>query len=600
MRIASDEDRLPSGRGRARHRVACPTNHKPHLFQIPAPARALAADHPDPTPVPEFTRSDALDLNEKYCVRLLVRAVRGGARPDDCARSAAGIHLRDRTCRAEALLRILRQRSSPEAFAVDDEGNVAGHPALAQEIDEYARDLLAGESASGGATLVGSLVDILRKPAPGSYPTPGASPPASARNPNPAVPGSIPPGAGTAPSFIQTPGGTATTPGGGAFAGFGASSQPGLFGATAAAQPGSQPANPLSLAPTQQQPFGAPGIFGAQPTSQPGGGVVQAQQPGQPGGAVVAHTAVNNDPFAATARLELVEDERGRLCRRAEWLSNERRVVAECLYHAIVATGVRSGDVNQTDTPGGALSATDAKAVMELFAEVATPTVARACADARARSLDAGRAQAAAAQVAAVGALDEYSGVPGSSPAPIGDLPQSVQEDLPAAIVVALAAVAAVTPNGGSNGGSTNGNGAKSYAQVVEAASAALQKAVDDANERAGVAAPVKIDPLRALGDYPFLNARANGTNAASGSTGSSLGLAAAAAGGAARLRSRRGVRVRISVRDKPGPGGTTGPGNDGKTTPIFRRGTDKIGRGRPAAGRTSPRMRKRRSAWRR
>ena len=94
--------------------------------------------------------SDALDLNEKYCVELLVRAVQRGALPDDCARAAAGIHLRDRTSRAEALLRVLRQRSSPSAFAVDDEGNVAGHPALAREMDEYARDLLAGASASGG------------------------------------------------------------------------------------------------------------------------------------------------------------------------------------------------------------------------------------------------------------------------------------------------------------------------------------------------------------------------------------------------------------------------------------------------------------------
>ena len=135
---------------------------------------------------------------------------------------------------------------------------------------------------------------------------------------------------------------------------------------------------------------------------------------------------------------------------------------------------------------------------------------ARACADARARSLDAGRAQAAAAQelFAVGGVFDEYSGVPGgASPPTIADLPASFQEDLPAALVIALAAVAAVTPNGGSNGGSTT-NGAKSYAQVVEAASVALQKAVDDANERAGGSAPVKIDPLRALGDYPFLNAQ--------------------------------------------------------------------------------------------
>ena len=132
--------------------------------------------------------SDALDLNEKYCVELLVRAVQRGALPDDCARAAAGIHLRDRTSRAEALLRVLRQRSSPSAFAVDDEGNVAGHPALAREMDEYARDLLAGASASGGATLVGTLVEILRKPAPGSYPVPGVNPLSG----NPAVPGSIP------------------------------------------------------------------------------------------------------------------------------------------------------------------------------------------------------------------------------------------------------------------------------------------------------------------------------------------------------------------------------------------------------------------------
>ena len=288
--------------------------------------------------------------------------------------------------------------------------------------------------------------------------------------------------------------------------------------------------------------------------------------------------------------MELVEDERGRLCRRAEWLSNERRVVAECLYHAIVATGVRSGDVNQTDTPGGALSATDAKAVMELFAEVATPTVARACADAHARSLDAGRAQAAAAQVAAVGALDEYSGVPGSSPAPIGDLPQSVQEDLPAAIVVALAAVAAVVPYGGNGRIGTGSDGAKSHAQVVETASAALQKAVDDANERAGVAAPVKIDPLRALGDYPFLNASERGPtgpHAVRVRRAARLGFSAAAAayaGAAYGYGSPFATNPGQAVQPAPG---MMGPG--------FR-GADKSGKRR----RTSPRMRKRRSAWRR
>ena len=61
--------------------------------------------------------SDALDLNEKYCVELLVRAVQRGALPDDCARAAAGIHLRDRTSRAEALLRVLRRLSTMYARA---------------------------------------------------------------------------------------------------------------------------------------------------------------------------------------------------------------------------------------------------------------------------------------------------------------------------------------------------------------------------------------------------------------------------------------------------------------------------------------------------
>ena len=264
------------------------------------------------------------------------------------------------------------------------------------------------------------------------------------------------------------------------------------------------------------------------------------------------NNAAVNDPFAASARLELVEVERGRLCRRAEWLANERRVVAECLYHAIVATGVRSGD--RPDTPGGALSATDAKAVMELFAEVATPTVARACADARARSLDAGRAQGAAAQVAAVGALDEYAGVPGSSPPTIGDLPQSVQEDLPAALVIALAAVAAVTPSG-SVGGS---NGAKSHAQVVDTAFASLQKAVDDANERAGGSAPVKIDPLERWETTRFQRAAepTGPTRVRVRRAAATLAAATLAAAAAAAAAGGRGVRVSFRGPGRAGGGG--------------------------------------------
>ena len=358
--------------------------------------------------------SDALDLNEKYCVELLVRAVQRGALPDDCARAAAGIHLRDRTSRAEALLRVLRQRSSPSAFAVDDEGNVAGHPALAREMDEYARDLLAGASASGGATLVGNLVEILRKPAPGSYPVPGVNPLSG----NTAVPGSIPGAAGTtggtAPSFIQTPGGGVTTPGGGAFTGFGAS------------QPAANPLNPsMGAGLFGGVPSAAPGgIFGAQqqqqgmqPGQTPALGLVPTTQPGQLGQPLTNNVNRQRDPFHSLQKLEFVEDDRGRLVRRAKTEAD-----------------------GAGDTPGGALTAADAKNIIEIFAEVAAPTVARACADARARALDATRAQAAAAAIASIGGLDEYSGnIPGSTPPPVRDLPRDVCEDLPAASAMAFA-----------------------------------------------------------------------------------------------------------------------------------------------------------------
>ena len=446
-----------------------------------------------------------MDLNEKYCIELLVRAVQRGALPDDCARAAAGIHLRDRTSRAEALLRVLRQRSSPEAFAVDDKGNVAGHPALAREMDEYARDLLAGASASGGATLVGNLVEILRRPAPGSYPVPGVNPLSG----NPAVPGSIPGAAGTtggtAPSFIQTPGGGVTTPGGGAFTGFGAT------------QPAANPLNPsMGAGLFGGVPSAAPGgIFGAQqqqgmqqgmqPGQTPALGLVPTTQPGQLG-ALTNNVNHQRDPFHSLQKLEFVEDDRGRLVRRAEWLTNERRVVAECLYHAVVATGTKTEADGAGDTPGGALTAADATAVIEVFAEVAAPTVARACADARARTLDATRAQAATAALASIGGLDEYSGnIPGSTPPPVRDLPRNVLEDLPAASAITFAAVAAVTPT------TPGAEGAKAHARVIEAATAALQKAVDDANERAGGVAPVEIDPLRAFGDHPFAQSQGQG-----------------------------------------------------------------------------------------
>ena len=108
------------------------------------------------------------------------------------------------------------------------------------------------------------------------------------------------------------------------------------------------------------------------------------------------------------------------------------------------------------------------------------------------------------------------------------------------------AAVAAVTPNGGSNGGSTT-----ERRQIVRAGRRgcvrALQKAVDDANERGAGPRP-SIDPrVRRLP----VSQPANGTNGtASGSTGSSnLGSSSSSSRRARRTDLRRWSARRFTGR---------------------------------------------------
>ena len=429
---------------------------------------------------------------------------------------------------------------------------------------------------------MGALVEILRKPAPGSYPTP-----ASAHNPNPAVPGSIPPGGRDRAELHTNPGRDRHDARGrslcrlwrvlaggfvwrdrGCAAGFPAG-EPALAGAHAAAT--------VRRARHLRRPADVAGTRGRSGAATRRGG-----------GGRRTHSCAVNDPFAATARLELVEDERGRLCRRAEWLANERRVVAECLYHAIVATGVRSGD-GPDGTPragGAALSATDAKAVMELFAEVATPTVARACADARARSLDAGRAQAAAAQalrgrwrirrvLRGPGRREPSDdcgssrGGTGGPPGGARDRPRRRRRRHPERRF-------------------ERWFNKRKRRQIVRAGRrGCVRSAAEGCGRRerasAGGSAPVKIDPLRALGDYPFLNQSQRDQRDRFGFDGQQQPWQQQQqqqAGAAADLRSRsrarrltgrrlRSAAVLAAARATWAMFGVR-TGNTGKTTPIF------------------------------
>ena len=120
------------------------------------------------------------------------------------------------------------------------------------------------------------------------------------------------------------------------------------------------------------------------PTPDAGGAVVVQTSPGAslqtPGGATLApapapRTEVSSDPHAASAALEHVADERGRPCRRSEWFAHERRLTAECLYHAVLSTR----------RDGGAVSGADAAKIAEVFATVAAPTLAATVAHDRAR-----------------------------------------------------------------------------------------------------------------------------------------------------------------------------------------------------------------------
>ena len=196
-----------------------------------------------------------------------------------------------------------------------------------------------------------------------------------------------------------------------------------------------------------------------------------------PGGATLApapapRTDVSSDPHAASAALEYVADERGRPCRRSEWFAHERRLTAECLYHAVLSTR----------RDGGAVSGADAAKIAEVFATVAAPTLAATVAHDRAR-----RAAEAFARMDAA--------APPSAIFP--DAYPAEAENLPSAIATLFALVAATTPAAAGAGG------AAPFAAAIDAAGTALDAALAKAEAAAkaaldGAGAGADGDPLRA------------------------------------------------------------------------------------------------------
>ena len=279
----------------------------------------------------------------------------------------------------------------------------------------------------------------------------------------------------------------------------------------------------------------------AAPTPTPGAPYVVQTSPGAslqtPGGATLApapapRTEVSSDPHAASAALEHVADERGRPCRRSEWFAHERRLTAECLYHAVLSTR----------RDGGAVSGADAAKIAEVFATVAAPTLAATVAHDRARR-----------------AAEAFARMDAAAP-PLAIFPDAypAAEDLPSAIAMLFALVAATTPAAGGAGG------AASFAAAIDAAGTALDAALAKA-EAAAKAAPTT--PARAPTAIRFAPRsrdprsptprRPRDPSAATELSAAATGLSAAATGLSATLPPpprtvcfiRRG-RARAPVRD--------------------------------------------------
>ena len=127
--------------------------------------------------------------------------------------------------------------------------------------------------------------------------------------------------------------------------------------------------------------------------AQPPGGVASVGDVSEPNG-LLTDAAI----AAAAADMTHVVDERGRACRKKDWLAHERKLLAECLFRAVALA--------KREPPAEPALATrdDFEALARLFAETASPALATAAADVRARrgagERRGGRARAAGRRTA--------------------------------------------------------------------------------------------------------------------------------------------------------------------------------------------------------
>ena len=247
-------------------------------------------------------------MNELVCVELLVAAVERGAPPEQCLKPAAGMFLRERQNRVESLERLLRETLRNTGLSLQNKTRDFrdDRASLARVVDGFVADILTGV---GGRTLIGRLCELLASPFPGDLAAAEAK--------------------ASGAYVVQTPGGTAATPGGGVV------------------------------------PYGGNDFAGS-------------------GGSGVTGLLSDAAIAAAAADMTHVVDERGRLCRKKDWLAHERKLLAECLHRAVALAKRIHPSGSSLEANQKCLAARDDfESLARLFAETASPVLATAAADVR-------------------------------------------------------------------------------------------------------------------------------------------------------------------------------------------------------------------------
>ena len=276
----------------------------------------------------------------------------------------------------------------------------------------------------------------------------------------------------------------------------------------------------------------------------PGGGVARLGPAASPSSSSTPGLMTDAAIAAAAADMTHVVDERGRACRKKDWLAHERKLLAECLFRA-VAVAKREPSDSGTASPSLSAFATreDFESLARLFAETASPALATAAADVRARAAAVESGAAVGSGPSGFGSGASESGAEPGPPAArggrfrsagsgigsgslahgtgggydeapsalearvgcvdeLGDLAAGAADELPAALAILFATLEAVTPEDGVTdaGASAATLAAETFGPTLEAASAAAAAQFrrardgDDADAAAEMAAA---NPLR-------------------------------------------------------------------------------------------------------